>query len=146
VTLTEKTSDLGVRTGRCLCRAVTFVARGEPRWVAHCHCESCRRATSSPVTTYAGYVRGNVEWTGEKPVEFQSSPGVVRSFCRRCGAPMSYSGERWPDEIHLFLPSFDDPNSLRPTAHVNAAEQLAWIHLADGLPRYATSASEGPPL
>ncbi|HKF70456.1 MAG TPA: GFA family protein [Stellaceae bacterium] len=142
----EKPKDATVRTGRCLCRAVTFAARGEPRWVAHCHCESCRRATSSPVATYAGYAMGNVEWTGERPAEYQSSPGVIRRFCRRCGSPMSFEGERWPDEIHLFVPSFEEPENLRPTCHVHVQEQLGWFHLADQLPRYAKTARDGPPL
>src|SRR5215470_9081428 len=123
----EKPTDAAVRTGHCLCGAVTFTARGEPRWVAHCHCESCRRATSSAITTYAGYTMANVEWTGEQPAEYHSSPGVTRRFCRRCGSPMSFEGGRWPDEIHLFVPTFDEPNGLHPTAHVHVQEQLSWL-------------------
>lgn len=142
----QKPKDTIVRTGRCLCGAVRFVARDEPRWVAHCHCESCRRATSSAIATYAGYTMGNVEWTGERPAEYGSSPGVIRRFCRTCGSPMSFEGERWPDEIHLFVPTFDDPESLHPRAHVHVEEQLGWLHLADQLPRYPRTARDGPPV
>ena len=42
-------------TGRCLCGAVGYRAIGEPKWIANCHCASCRRATGAPLTTYAGY-------------------------------------------------------------------------------------------
>lgn len=125
-----------VRTGRCLCGAVRFRATGAPKWVAHCHCESCRRQTGSPFTTYAGYRTPTVAFEGTPLSRYPSSPGVTRSFCPRCGTPMSFVGERWPDEVHLFLATFDDPNALSPKAHVNTAEQLSWIHLADGLPRY----------
>jgi hypothetical protein len=142
----EGPKDGTVRTGRCLCRAVTFAARGEPRWVAHCHCESCRRATSSAIATYAGYTSSNVEWTGEPPAEYRSSPGVIRRFCRHCGSPMSFEGERWPDEVHLFVPSFDQPEAFQPKGHVHVEEQLGWLKLADHLPRYAKTAREGPPL
>jgi hypothetical protein len=142
----EKPKEATVRTGRCLCRAVTFVARGEPRWVAHCHCESCRRATSSAIATYAGFAAGNVEWTGERPAEYRSSPGVIRRFCRTCGSPMSFEGERWPEEIHLFVPSFDQPEMFKPQCHVHVGEQLRWLHLADQLPCYAKTARDGPPL
>jgi hypothetical protein len=142
----ENTMEDSVRTGRCLCRAVRFIARGEPRWVAHCHCESCRRATSSAIATYAGFTSSNVEWIGEPPAEYRSSPGVTRRFCRRCGSPMSFEGERWPDEIHLFLPSFDQPETLRPRGHVHVEEQLSWLQLGDHLPRYAKTAQDGPPL
>ena len=141
-----KPEDATVRTGRCLCRAVTFIARGEPRWVAHCHCESCRRATSSAIATYAGYTTSAVEWTGEQPAAYRSSPGVIRRFCRSCGSPMSFEGERWPNEIHLFVPSFDAPETFQPRCHVHVEEQLRWLHLADQLPRYPKTARDGPPL
>jgi hypothetical protein len=134
------------RTGRCFCGKVRFVARGAPKWVAHCHCESCRRATSAAFATYAGYQAGAVAWQGEALGVFPSSPGVVRQFCRNCGSPMSFAGERWPGEIHLFVPSFDKPAEFSPTIHVHAGEQLAWLHLGDGLPRYATTPSQGPQL
>ena len=142
----EKPNETIARTGHCFCGALRFVARGEPRWVAHCHCESCRRATSSPIATYAGYRTGNVEWTGEQPAEHRSSPGVLRRFCRSCGSPMSFEGEQWPGEIHLFVPSFDAPETFRPQCHVHVGEQLHWLHVTDQLPRYHKTARDGPPL
>ena len=39
-------------TGRCLCGAIRYEYEGEATLVTHCHCESCRRQTSSPVTTF----------------------------------------------------------------------------------------------
>ena len=144
--MAHKPETAALHTGHCLCGAVTFAARGEPRWVAHCHCESCRRATSAAVATYAGFPAANVEWTGERPAEFRSSPGVVRRFCRTCGSPISFEGERWPDEIHLFVPSFEQPETFRPTCHVHVDEQLRWLRMVDHLPRYARTARDGPPI
>ncbi|MBL8699776.1 MAG: GFA family protein [Alphaproteobacteria bacterium] len=134
-----------VRTGRCLCGAIRFRATGAPKWVAHCHCESCRRQTASAFTTYAGYLRDRVVFEGSPPAHFASSPGVTRSFCPRCGTPLAFQGARWPDELHLFLATFDDPMSLTPKVHVNVAEQLGWIHLADDLPRLAGMSAPKPP-
>ena len=134
------------RRGRCLCGAVRFVARGAPNWVAHCHCESCRRATSAGFTTYAGYPSAAVTWTGAPASAYASSAGVSRRFCGRCGSPLSFEGVRWPGETHLFVASFEDPAALTPTVHVHAEEQLAWVQLADGLPRYARTQSAGPAL
>jgi hypothetical protein len=134
------------RQGRCLCGQVRFRAQGDPNWVAHCHCESCRRATSAAFATYAGYPLAAVQWDGEGPARYRSSPGVMRGFCPRCGSPMSFEGERWPDEVHLFVSSFEDPGQLAPKAHVHVQEQLPWIHLADGLKRFATTSREGPPI
>jgi hypothetical protein len=132
--------------GRCLCGAVRFRAMGAPNWVAHCHCESCRRATSSPFTTYVGYQAQQVVWSGETRTFHESSPGVQRSFCERCGSPMSFGGAHWPGEIHLFLASFEIPEALRPQAHVHVGEQLNWVHLNDGLPRFHASGRDDPPI
>jgi len=122
-------------SGRCLCGAIRFTAAGAPKWVAHCHCESCRRQTGSAFTTYSGYASEQVSSAGATPTRFHSSPGVTRSFCPHCGTPLAFEGARWPGEIHLFVATFDTPEALTPKAHVNTIEQLAWIHLADGLPR-----------
>ncbi len=135
-----------VRQGRCLCGQVRFAARGDPRWVAHCHCESCRRATSAGFATYVGYAAADVAWTAAPPRAYVSSPGVTRRFCPRCGSPMSFEGVRWPGEIHLFAASFDEPAQFAPQVHVYAGEQLPWVCLADGLPRYAATARAGAPL
>jgi len=129
------------RKGGCLCGAVRFSARGTPLWSAHCHCHSCRKATASAMATYVGYLRTQVVQTGAEPASHRSSPGVVRRFCGTCGTPISYEGERWPDQVHLFLCTFDEPESIRPEGHVYTDEQLSWLKLSDGLPRHAGTTS-----
>lgn len=131
-----------VRTGRCLCGAVTYRYDPPENWRAHCHCESCRRATSSPVTTYMGVPRERLRWTGAEPTLYESSPGVRRLFCGRCGSPMAYDSDRFPHEVHLFAASLDDPGNFAPQAHVFFAEHLPWFDTADDLPRHARSGSE----
>ena len=131
------------RTGGCRCGAVRFEVLGAPLWVAHCHCQDCRRTTATAMSTYAGFQRSRVRWTAGAPAIFSSSPGVARGFCGRCGTPLSYEGARWPDEIHLFVCAFDDPAAFAPQAHVYAAEQLPWLHLADSLPRHPGTSDPG---
>jgi hypothetical protein len=43
--------------------------------------------------------------------------------------------KRWPGEISVLAPTLDDPGVAAPTAHVYVEHQLAWVKLADGLPR-----------
>ena len=95
--------------GRCLCGEVRFSYEGPPRWVAYCHCESCRRATSGPVAVWIGVEKTAYRLDAGEPGAYRSSPGVVRRFCRTCGSPLSYEGDRWPNEIHLLSGSLDDP-------------------------------------
>jgi len=121
--------------GGCLCGAVRYEAPWPPRWAAHCHCRDCQRASGSAFVTYAGLERDGFRWTKGAPKTIRSSPGVIRSFCGNCGTPLAYQGDRWPNEIHIFAATLDDPSQVEPQAHVYTVEQLPWIHLADGLPR-----------
>jgi hypothetical protein len=123
------------KTGHCLCGAVAFAYDGPENWMAHCHCESCRRATASAFTSFLGVPNGHWRWTGAAPKTYISSPGVTRSFCGTCGSPVAYQAERFPDEIHFHAALLDDPGLYHPTIHVHAAEQVPWITLGDGLPR-----------
>ena len=127
---------MSVKRGRCLCGAVSYEYEGPENWRAHCHCESCRRCVSSPFTTFMGVPNEAFRFTGKAPRTYVSSPGVRRLFCGDCGSPMAYEADRFPNEIHLYAASLERPESFEPTAHVHVAEQLPWIHLADGLPRY----------
>jgi hypothetical protein len=134
-------------TGRCLCGAVRYRTEGKPLWVAHCHCESCRRQTGCAVATFVGFREGQVRFTKGAPAIFESSPGVRRGFCAACGTPLTYGGERAPGEVHLYVATFDDPESFAPTVHVHVGEKLPWFDTADDLPRYRTTGRAGePPL
>jgi len=128
--------DGQTRSGGCQCGRVRFEAQGAPTWVAHCHCADCRRATAAALATYAGFPKEKVRFVAGEPAGYRSSPGVTRRFCPACGTPISYESERWPDETHLFVCIFDDPESFEPKAHVYVSEQLSWLHLGDGLPRH----------
>ena len=121
--------------GRCLCGAVTYEYEGERRWSAYCHCESCRRNCSAPVTAFFGADRNGFRWTGAAPAAYESSPGVRRLFCGRCGTPMAYDADHDARDIHLYAASLDDPADYRPTAHVFTAERLPWFDVADELKR-----------
>jgi hypothetical protein len=41
-------------TGGCLCGGVRFVATGDWRFCAHCHCAWCRRAHGAAFVTWFG--------------------------------------------------------------------------------------------
>ena len=117
-------------TGRCLCGAIRYRAIGTPLWTAHCHCESCRRATGAPLTTYAGFAADKFAWTAGEAVTFASSPGVLRTFCGRCGTSLTYQGKRWPGEMHVLVATLDRPDAVTPRREAFAEERLPWLRLA----------------
>ena len=62
-------------TGRCLCGAIRYEYYGEPTLITHCHCESCRRQTSSPMTTFIIVPKAALRFT----------PGKAKGICLLAG-------------------------------------------------------------
>lgn len=120
-------------TGGCLCGAIRYRYSGAFLWTAHCHCESCRRQTSSPVTSFFAVPKSRFEFTGEKPKQYRSSPGVIRRFCGKCGSPVSYEHDRKPEEIHLYAAGLDDATGFAAGHHDFWNERVAWLQVSDDL-------------
>lgn len=128
-------------TGRCMCGDIHYEFRGAPLETVHCHCESCRRHTSSPFSTFVVIDKSAFRYTKGTPVAYVSSPGVERTHCGRCGSPIAY--ER-TGEFALYACTLDDLAKVNPGLHVRADEQLPWIEVADNLPRYGRGKRDSP--
>lgn len=129
-------------TGACSCGDVRYILSGPPRWVAHCHCVDCRRATGGTFTTYAGYNDSRVVFESGEPTYFATSEGVTRGFCGRCGSSLVYASTRWPGELHILVASLDEPRDMVPTLHVYVKDRLSWHVIGDDLPQYQGVASD----
>lgn len=123
--------------GHCLCGAIELRLRGDPISITYCHCESCRRATGSPLTVVVGYEVAQVSYPREKPRPFASSPGIDRPFCPHCGSRIGYSDARLPGKVYFHVGLLDKPERFAPTCHALAAERLPWLQIDDSLPQYA---------
>ena len=119
----------GSATGSCHCGAVRFVARLPSRFVAHCHCESCRRAHGAAFVTWAGFPSDQVEVVAghDALATHVSSPGTARRFCRACGTKLFFASERWPGETHVVLAAFAEPLDRAPSGHAFWDEHVDWL-------------------
>ena len=111
--------------------------------VEYCHCDSCRKASGSVVATVAGFRRADFALTAGSPAYFASAPGVKRSFCGKCGSPLFYENEDYPEEIYVSLGSFDRPEALPPDRHVWASGKIDWYKIGDDLPQFAQFSGTG---
>lgn len=125
--------------GRCFCQAVTFEVDLPVKWCVSCHCESCRRQCSAPMVTYVGVNDGQWRWTGAEVKIYHSSPGVERTFCGKCGTPLTFRSERMTGLMHFYLNAFEDPEAFEPELHTSYEEKLCWMNVVDDLPK-----KEGP--
>ena len=115
---------------RCHCGAVEMVATLPSRFCAHCYCQSCRVTHASGVVTWIGFKRDQVRFTrGEDLVNnYQSSSGVHRKFCKRCGTRLAFESQHnnWGDEMHLPLALFVTAVDRAPQVNSFPDERPAW--------------------
>lgn len=75
------------RTGKCMCGAVTYAAKIEPKLSA-CHCGMCRRWSGGP---YLAAGPAEATFSGEENLTvIKSSDWAERGFCNKCGSSMFY--------------------------------------------------------
>lgn len=116
--------------GGCLCGEVRFRATGSPAWIARCHCQSCRRHSGAPMSVFVAFAEVDVEVTQGAVTKFDSSPGVQRGFCARCGSTLTCEGPMRPGELHIHIGSFDRAADLAPAFDIFPEERLPWLRLA----------------
>jgi len=112
--------------GGCQCGAVRFETINAPKFVANCHCQSCRKATGAAFSTWVGFDDNQVRWTTAQPCYYASSKGVQRGFCPACGTPLTFAGVKWPGETHLLIGVIDDPSAFVPYNEVFTEDALSW--------------------
>jgi hypothetical protein len=127
--------------GGCLCGSVRYRIQGEPLVSGTCQCRTCRKASAAAIVPWLQVDSECFAFTTGKPVEFNSSPSVTRTFCGRCGTPLTYWKTSYGGKIDVTTCSLDDPDAFPPVAHVWTSHKLKWVKLADGLP----SLEEGAP-
>lgn len=127
--------------GGCLCAAVRYRITGTPAISATCQCRTCRKASAAPVVPWIHLDAAHFAFTAGQPVEFNSSPDVTRTFCGRCGTPLTYRKADYGPAIDVTTASLDDPEQFPPVIHFWTSHRLGWVRLADDLP----CLEEGPP-
>jgi hypothetical protein len=112
--------------GGCICGAVRFAATGQPKWVAWCHCESCRKHSGAPVSVFAGFERTVYTVTKGEITKFNSSPGTRRGFCA-----IDLRKRASADRNAFHVGAFDEAARFQPTRHIFPGERSPWLHLGD---------------
>jgi hypothetical protein len=132
-------------SGSCLCGSIHYLVRGQPIYITHCHCPTCRKASGAAFLTWFTVRNAELEWRGEPLAIYRSSAAVERGFCRRCGTTLTYRHESDPDETDITLASLHQADSLTPEHHTWWEKRLLWAdpHVMGALPVYARSREEG---
>lgn len=123
--------------GHCFCGAVRYEASGQPSLETNCHCSICRRVSGAPFVAWFTVPAAAFRFVSGQPTSFKSSEHGTRTFCSRCGTPLTFQSARHPAEIDVTICSLENPDSLPPKDHTRTSSRVSWIRLADNLPVYA---------
>ena len=134
-----------VLEGGCLCGAVRYRAAGKAKVKALCHCRSCRLAAGGTSVAWVVMPAAGFAWAdGAEPQRFESSPGVERTFCGRCGTSLTYAAERRVEWIDVTSASLDAPEAGAPTLEIWTSERLSWSPPNPALPQYERGSAPAP--
>ncbi len=98
------------RHGRCLCGAVSIVAKQADSKVTACHCRMCRRWGGGPFMEIA--CGTDVTINGEQAVAvYDSSVWAERGFCKQCGTHLFYR-LKGDGSLQMSVGLFDDDDGL----------------------------------
>jgi hypothetical protein len=132
-------SEAGL-SGGCLCKTVRYRVSGEPRLVSHCHCSLCRRATGAPFVTWVTIRAEQLSLERGTLTRHASSDHGWRAFCAICGTHVSSGSSRYPNYVEVTVASLDRPGEVMPQRHVYWPDRVAWVRVADDLPRHVGDA------
>ena len=127
----------------CLCGGIQIRVGGKVGPIVYCHCSRCRKAGGSAFGANADVRSKYWSISGERLVtEFESSPGVFRAFCSRCGSPIYSRREGDPETYRLRLGLLDDDPERRPLAHFWVGSRAQWFEITDSLPQFEFGPAE----
>ena len=126
----------GIASGQCLCGKVAFEIDVPARWAWHDHSASSRRAHGAAYATYVGSWRKRfriVAGKNEIARYEDKAAGAARSFCRRCGTPLTYERVRSPHMVNIPRALFESRTGRQPLYHASIDELQDWAYTGERL-------------
>ena len=123
-------------TGQCHCGAVKYTVQGKIQ-AFYCHCESCRLNTGAPLVAWGRVQENNFHLTQGVLKSYCSSEGILWFFCAECGTSIKYESHDSKPDIDFLLATLQSSEEIKPAYHIQVAEKLPWLEIADDLPQYA---------
>jgi len=123
-----------MRTGRCLCGAVSYELAGDLIATAVCHCDHCQRqsggAFSVNLVAHGSQLTINgVLQTYDERGEHGDDVYVRRRFCGVCGSPIVSELAKTDGVIAIKAGSLDDRSDVKPNVEVWCVDRQPWVSL-----------------
>ena len=118
------------RNGGCLCGAVRYILKSEPRAIAICHCSHCQKQSGSIFSFNLVIKEADYEQHGETRIyvdEGDSGNPVYRHFCAVCGSPILVKIAAAPGKVIIKAGTLDSMEGLRPQAEIYTDHAAKWL-------------------
>ena len=128
------------RKGGCLCGAVRYVLKREPRGIAICHCTHCQRQSGSPFSFNLVIAEADYEQSGKTMIymdQGDSGHPVYRHFCGSCGSPIFAKTALIAGKVIVKAGTLDSMEGLQPIAEIYTDHAVKWLAPVTGAARYA---------
>lgn len=128
------------RKGGCLCGAVRYVLKGEPRASTVCHCTHCQKQSGSVLSFNLVIRESDYEQSGETMIyvdKGDSGNPVYRHFCGHCGSPILAKIAALPGKVVVKAGTLNSMDGLQPQAEIYTEHAVKWLAPVEGIKRFA---------
>jgi len=129
-TKTRTAASVAVQ-GHCLCGAVTLEIGHPARWAWHDHSKTSRHVHGAAYATYVGSWRSRfrIVQGAEHIARYQDKARRwTRSFCARCGTPLTYERAHAPQMVNVPRALFGAGTGREPLYHIAIDERPDWAY------------------
>ncbi len=120
-----------MKTGSCLCGAVSFEVRGGLRPVIACHCLQCRKQTGTYMSATA-CADTDLVFTRQDGLKwFRSSAEAQRGFCKECGSVLFWKADG-SDTTSISAGAIDGPTHAPLEGHIFCDSAGDYYEIAGG--------------
>jgi hypothetical protein len=124
--------------GGCYCKALRYVAEGDPMMMAQCHCRECQYITGGSPNVFIAMPIPGFKYTKGSPKTFARKDlerPVTREFCAECGTHVVTRPQGFPAVI-LKVGTLDDPKQFAPKLAIYTVDKQTWHQIPEGLPTF----------
>ncbi|MFN3857124.1 MAG: GFA family protein [Caulobacter sp.] len=123
--------------GGCYCKAVRYVADGEPMMRAQCLCRECQYISGGSPNVFMAMPIAGFTYVQGQPRTFTRTDierPVTREFCGDCGTPLTARSPGFPAVI-LKVGTMDNPADYgKPDIAIYGIDRQPFHCIAEGMP------------
>ncbi len=118
--------------GSCFCGKLKFHYELPSKYVAHCHCNDCRRAHGAGYVTWVGLDSEQLHLDDDSTLKWHGELETGRrGFCGECGSSLFIESKYWVGEIAVSRSNLHGEIDKEPAQHAFYDLRVGWIPAID---------------